>query len=154
MRFRTGSGRHSGWSGWRPPMNCLRRRLGFRETGCLPRTGKIRVSAADLFGLDGIIPASWRRSIRGHAYSGIIDLAGFEKDGFYQADWRPDFPMKHIVSQGWTWPERAAQQVTNAATEIVTNRRGLVAPVRVFTSGDNAGLSLNGKTPGRKPKGR
>jgi beta-galactosidase len=128
--------------------------FGFSGDGVFARTGKIRVSAADLFGLDGIIPASRRRLIRGHAYSGIIDLTGFEEDRFYQADWRPDFPMKHIVSQGWTWPERAAQQVTNAATGIVTNRRGLVAPVRVFTSGDDAGLFLNGKSPGRKPKGR
>ncbi|KAL5343281.1 glycoside hydrolase superfamily [Aspergillus crustosus] len=41
------------------------------------------------------------------ADSGIIDLAGFKKERFYlyQARWRPDFPMAHIVPH-WTWPDR------------------------------------------------
>ena len=71
------------------------------------------------------------------SYSGIIDLAGFKKDRFYlyQAHWRPDFPMAHILPH-WTWPERA----------------GLVTPVHVFTSGDEAELFLNGKSLGRKKK--
>jgi beta-galactosidase len=73
------------------------------------------------------------------SYSGIIDLAGFKKDRFYlyQAHWRPDFPMAHIVPQNWTWPERV----------------GKVTPVHVFTSGDEAELFLNGKSLGRKKKG-
>jgi beta-galactosidase len=72
------------------------------------------------------------------SYSGIIDLAGFKKDRFYlyQAHWRPDFPMAHIVPH-WTWPERVGQ----------------VTPVHVFTSGDEAELFLNGKSLGRKKKG-
>jgi len=72
------------------------------------------------------------------SYSGIIDLAGFKKDRFYlyQAHWRPDFPMAHIVPH-WTWPERAGQ----------------VTPVHIFTSGDEAELFLNGKSLGRKTKG-
>ena len=73
------------------------------------------------------------------SYSGIIDLAGFKKDRFYlyQSQWRPDLPMAHILPH-WNWPERA----------------GLVTPVHVFTSGDEAELFLNGKSLGRKKKGQ
>ena len=72
------------------------------------------------------------------SYCGIIDLAGFKKDRFYlyQAHWRPDFPMAHILPH-WTWPEREGQ----------------VTPIHVFTSGDEAELFLNGKSLGRKTKG-
>ncbi|HZT22309.1 MAG TPA: beta-galactosidase GalB [Verrucomicrobiae bacterium] len=72
------------------------------------------------------------------SYSGIVDLAGFRKDRFYlyQAFWRPDFPMAHLVPQNWTWPERV----------------GKVTPVHVFTSGDEAELFLNGRSLGRKKK--
>lgn len=72
------------------------------------------------------------------SYSGIIDLAGYKKDRFYvyQAHWRPEFPMAHILPH-WTWPERVGQ----------------VTPVHVFTSGDEAELFLNGKSLGRKKKG-
>jgi len=73
------------------------------------------------------------------SYSGIIDLAGFKKDRFYlyQAHWRPDWPMAHILPH-WNWPERF----------------GLVTPVHVFTSGDEAELFLNGKSLGRKKMGQ
>ena len=72
------------------------------------------------------------------SYFGVIDLAGFKKDRFflYQAYWRPDFPMAHILPH-WTWPERVGQ----------------VTPVHVFTSGDEGELFLNGKSLGRKRKG-
>jgi beta-galactosidase len=72
------------------------------------------------------------------SYYGIIDLAGFKKDRFYlyQAHWRPDYPMAHILPH-WTWPERVGQ----------------VTPVHVFTSGDEGELFLNGKSQGRKKKG-
>ena len=72
------------------------------------------------------------------SYYGIIDLAGFKKDRFYlyQAYWRPDYPMAHILPH-WTWPDRV----------------GEVTPVHVFTSGDEAELFLNGKSLGRKRKG-
>ena len=72
------------------------------------------------------------------SYSGIIDLAGFPKDRFYlyQAHWRPDHPMAHILPH-WTWPERV----------------GKLTPVHVFTSGDEAELFLNGRSLGRKAKG-
>jgi len=71
------------------------------------------------------------------SYSGIIDLAGFTKDRFYlyQARWRPDYPMVHILPH-WNWPERV----------------GEITPVHVFTSGDEAELFLNGKSQGRKKK--
>ncbi|MDE3068632.1 MAG: glycoside hydrolase family 2 protein, partial [Verrucomicrobiota bacterium] len=74
------------------------------------------------------------------SYFGIVDLAGFPKDRFYlyQARWRPDLPMAHLVPQCWNWP----------------NRVGLITPVHVYTSGDEAELFLNGKSLGRKKKGQ
>lgn len=71
------------------------------------------------------------------SYFGIIDLAGFKKDRFYlyQANWRPDLPMAHILPH-WNWPERVS----------------LATPVHVYTSGDEAELFLNGKSLGRKKK--
>ncbi len=72
------------------------------------------------------------------SYFGIVDLAGFKKDRFYlyQARWRPDVPMAHILPH-WNWPER----------------EGEVTPVHVYTSGDEAELFLNGTSLGRKKKG-
>ncbi|HEY5550784.1 MAG TPA: beta-galactosidase GalB [Opitutaceae bacterium] len=72
------------------------------------------------------------------SYTGIIDLAGFPKDRFflYQAHWRPDHPMAHILPH-WSWPDRVGQ----------------ITPVHVFTSGDEAELFLNGRSLGRKRKG-
>ena len=72
------------------------------------------------------------------SYFGAIDLAGFKKDLFYmmQAAWLPDHPMAHILPH-WNWPERV----------------GLVTPVFVYTSGDEAELFLNGQSLGRKKKG-
>ena len=72
------------------------------------------------------------------SYFGIIDLAGFKKDRFYlyQAHWRPEFPMAHILPH-WNWPDRTNQ----------------VTPVHVYTSGDEAELFLNGKSLGKKKKG-
>jgi len=59
------------------------------------------------------------------SYFGIIDLAGFPKDRYYiyQARWRPDFPMAHILPH-WNWPDRVGQ----------------ITPVHVYTSGDSAEL--------------
>lgn len=72
------------------------------------------------------------------SYFGIIDLAGFPKDRYflYQAEWRPDLPMAHILPH-WNWPDRV----------------GLVTPVHVYTSGDEAELFLNGQSLGRKKRG-
>jgi len=71
------------------------------------------------------------------SYFGIIDLAGFPKDRYwlYQARWRPDLPMAHILPH-WTWP----------------GREGEVTPIHVYTSGDEAELFVNGKSMGRKAK--
>jgi len=73
------------------------------------------------------------------SYFGIIDLAGFKKDRFYlyQARWRPDLPMAHILPH-WNWPDRVGQ----------------VTPVHVYTSGDAVELFLNGKSLGKKTKGQ
>jgi beta-galactosidase len=71
------------------------------------------------------------------SYFGIIDLAGFPKDRYfmYQAKWRPDFPMAHLLPH-WNWPDRVGQ----------------VTPVHVYTSGDEAELFLNGKSLGKRKK--
>jgi beta-galactosidase len=73
------------------------------------------------------------------SYFGIFDLCGFPKDRFYiyQARWRPDFRMAHILPH-WNWPERV----------------GEVTPVHVYTSGDEAELFLNGRSLGRKQRGK
>jgi len=73
------------------------------------------------------------------SYFGIVDLAGFPKDRYYlyQARWRPDLPMAHLLPH-WNWPERVGQ----------------VTPVHVYTSGDAAELFLNGRSLGRKSKGK
>jgi beta-galactosidase len=82
-------------------------------------------------------PTPYDRTSRS-SYFGIVDLAGFPKDRYYlyQARWRPDFPMAHILPH-WNWPER-----TNEVT-----------PVMVYTSGDSAELFLNGKSLGLKKRG-
>jgi len=79
------------------------------------------------------------------SYFGILDLAGFPKDRFYlyQAHWRPDFPMAHILPH-WNWPERAGLKDENG--------NAVPTPVHVYTSGDEAELFLNGKSLGRKKK--
>lgn len=72
------------------------------------------------------------------SYCGIIDLAGFKKDRFYlyQSRWRPNLRFAHILPH-WTWP----------------GREGLITPVHVFSSADEAELFLNGHSLGRKKRG-
>lgn len=72
------------------------------------------------------------------SYFGIVDLAGFPKDRYYlyQARWRPELPMAHILPH-WTWP----------------GREGAVTPVHVYTSGDTAELFVNGRSQGVRRKG-
>jgi beta-galactosidase len=71
------------------------------------------------------------------SYFGIVDLAGFPKDRYYiyQARWRPDYPMAHILPH-WNWPERIGQ----------------ITPVHVYSAADEAELFLNGKSLGRKKR--
>lgn len=81
-----------------------------------------------------IIPPLARSS-----YFGILDLAGFKKDRFYlyQARWREDFPMAHILPH-WNW----------------AGREGEVTPIHVFSSADTAELFVNNISAGaltRKP---
>lgn len=73
------------------------------------------------------------------SYFGIIDLCGFPKDRFYlyQARWRPDLPMAHILPH-WNWK----------------GREGEVTPVHVYTSGDRAELFLNGKSLGTRDRSK
>lgn len=68
------------------------------------------------------------------SYSGIVDLAGFPKDRFYQyqARWRPDLRVAHILPH-WSWPDRV----------------GLVTPVHVFAEADTAELFVNGESQGK-----
>src|SRR5579871_6877540 len=81
------------------------------------------------------------------SYFGIIDLAGFKKDRFYlyQAHWRPDFPMAHILPH-WNWPERVGLKDADS--------KPVPTPVHVYTSGDEGELFLNGKSLGRRKKGQ
>jgi len=76
-------------------------------------------------------------SVARSSYFGIVDLAGFKKDRFYlyQAHWRPDLPMAHILPH-WTWP----------------GREGQVTPVHVYTSGDSAELFINDVSQGERTK--
>jgi len=71
------------------------------------------------------------------SYFGIIDLAGFPKDRFYlyQARWRPDLPMAHIVPH-WNWPDRVDE----------------IVPVHVYSSADEAELFVNGTSFGKKKR--
>ncbi|KAI7542878.1 beta-galactosidase, partial [Hortaea werneckii] len=72
------------------------------------------------------------------SYFGIVDLAGFPKDRYYQyqARWRPDLPVAHILPH-WNW----------------SGREGEVTPVHVFSEADEAELFLNGRSQGRMVRG-
>ncbi|KAI3390760.1 hypothetical protein diail_8698 [Diaporthe ilicicola] len=74
------------------------------------------------------------------SYFGIIDLAGFKKDRWwlYQSRWAPEVRSAHILPH-WNW---AGQ------------RDGMVTPVHVFSSADEAELFVNGKSAGRIAKGK
>lgn len=101
-------------------------------TGLTPESRRYK-EIKELLAKQGVTEVPSRSS-----YFGILDIAGFKKDRFwlYQSRWRPDMPMAHILPH-WNWPER----------------KGLVTPVHVYTSGDEAELFLNGKSLGKKKKG-
>jgi len=71
------------------------------------------------------------------SYFGICDLAGFKKDRYYiyQARWRPDLPMVHVLPH-WTWPDRVGQ----------------TTPVHAFSSADEVELFVNDVSAGRKKR--
>lgn len=80
------------------------------------------------------------RSMSRSSYFGIVDLCGFWKDRtyLYQSHWLPDVPMVHILPH-WNW---------------VGEREGKITPVHIYTSGDTVELKLNGKSLGKKHKGK
>ncbi|MFD2255643.1 beta-galactosidase GalB [Luteolibacter algae] len=75
------------------------------------------------------------------SYFGAVDLCGFPKDRFflYQSHWTDvkDNPMVHLLPH-WNWEDRAGQEI----------------PVYVYTNAEEAELFLNGKSLGRKVKGK
>lgn len=72
------------------------------------------------------------------SYFGIVDLAGFPKDRYYQyqARWRPDLQVAHILPH-WNW----------------AGREGEITPVHVFSEAEEAELFLNGESLGRRVRG-
>ncbi len=72
------------------------------------------------------------------SYFGIVDLAGFPKDRYYlyQSQWTKQ-PMVHLLPH-WSWAGREGQPI----------------PVMAYTNADSVELFLNGKSLGRKVKGR
>lgn len=79
------------------------------------------------------------RPLSRSSYFGIVDLAGFPKDRYflYKAHWMPESPFVHILPH-WNFP----------------NRIGKLTPVFVYSTGDEVELFLNGKSLGKKKKGR
>ena len=71
------------------------------------------------------------------SYFGIIDIAGFNKDRYYlyQARWRPDVKVAHVVPAHWNWEGE---------------REGIVTPVHVFSNAEEAELWINGVSQGKK----
>ena len=79
-------------------------------------------------------PDPWRGKARS-SYFGIFDLCGFPKDRYwlYKSKWRPGEQTAHILPH-WNWKE------------------GMVIPVHVYTSADEAELFVNGVSQGRRWK--
>ena len=82
-------------------------------------------------GIDYLGESRWPSKNSG---SGVIDLCGFPKDGyfFYQSQWTKN-PMVHIFPH-WNWE----------------GREGQVIPVLVYTNCDAVELFVNGKSCGEK----
>lgn len=72
------------------------------------------------------------------SYFGAVDLCGFPKDRFYlyQSQWTTE-PMIHLLPH-WNWKEMEGQNI----------------PVYCYTNCDEAELFVNGKSMGRKVKGK
>lgn len=82
-------------------------------------------------GIDYLGEAGWPSK---SSSSGVIDLCGFPKDGyyFYQSQWTRK-PMVHLLPH-WNW----------------TGNEGKVIPVIAYTNCDTVELFLNGKSFGKK----
>ena len=75
------------------------------------------------------------------SYFGAVDMCGFPKDRYflYQSQWTDvkDSPMVHLLPH-WNWSDRKGESI----------------PVYVYTNAPEAELFLNGKSLGRKVKGK
>lgn len=82
-------------------------------------------------GIDYLGESMWPSK---NASSGVIDLCGFPKDGyyFYQSQWTEE-PMLHVFPH-WNWE----------------GREGTVIPVLAYTNCDAVELFVNGKSYGEK----
>ncbi|MCX6333523.1 MAG: DUF4982 domain-containing protein [Bacteroidia bacterium] len=82
-------------------------------------------------GIDYLGEAGWPNK---NSSSGVIDLCGFPKDGyyFYQSQWTKK-PMVHLLPH-WNW----------------SGNEGKVIPVIAYTNCDTVELFLNGKSFGKK----
>ncbi|MFI3306189.1 MAG: glycoside hydrolase family 2 TIM barrel-domain containing protein [Rikenellaceae bacterium] len=99
-------------------------------------SGSFRWTGYDYVGEAGYVHGGWPfRAFQ----SGALDLAGFPKDLYYlyQSEWT-ERDMVHILPH-WTHP------VMKIGEQI---------PVVVYTTGDSVELFLNGRSMGRKSKGR
>lgn len=99
-------------------------------------SGSYRWTDFDYLGESEFVHGGWPFRV---FMGGALDLAGFEKDLYYlyQSEWA-DIDMVHILPH-WTHPKM------ELGTEI---------PVWVYTSDDEVELILNGKSLGKKTKGR
>ncbi|HHX45126.1 MAG TPA: DUF4982 domain-containing protein [Chloroflexi bacterium] len=82
-------------------------------------------------GIDYLGEARWPHK---NSSSGVIDMCGFPKDGyyFYQSQWT-ETPMVHLFPH-WTWP----------------GHEGRIIPVVCYTNCDSVELFLNGRSYGVK----
>lgn len=99
-------------------------------------SGHFRWTGFDYLGEAGYVHGGWPfRAFMG----GVIDMAGFEKDHYflYQSEWT-EKPMVHILPH-WTHPDM---------------KRGTLIPIWVYTTGDSAELFFNGKSLGKKKRGK
>ncbi|WP_111707829.1 glycoside hydrolase family 2 TIM barrel-domain containing protein [Lutibacter citreus] len=90
-------------------------------------------------GLDNTTNGHWNTDWPSRSsYFGIVDLAGFPKDRYYlyQSQWTTK-PMIHLLPH-WNWE----------------GKEGDIIPVYCYTNCDEAELFVNGKSMGRKVKGK
>ncbi|WP_152285435.1 glycoside hydrolase family 2 TIM barrel-domain containing protein [Flavicella marina] len=90
-------------------------------------------------GRDNSTNGYWNGDWPTHAsYFGAVDMCGFPKDRFYlyQSQWT-EKPMVHLLPH-WNWPGLEEQEI----------------PVYCYTNCDEAELFVNGKSFGKKTKGK
>ena len=89
---------------------------------CFARPASVRRRRVSS-GAAGTISASRRRTTQSRSsYFGVIDLAGFKKDRFYlyQAHWRPDLPMAHVLPH---WTLARARRTGHPGARLHVRRR-------------------------------